>query len=157
MRYPDPKTGLEAKFSTEYALAAGVLDGKYTLWTFTDEAVRRPAVRAMLGKIEVIEDERCYGDDPAERTKSIGTRGYYEVQARTRDGASGTARVDRAPGHPARELTWQDLQEKFVDCAQTAGLAAADAPRLYEDLRNLRQCADVGELVERMRNPQRSI
>jgi 2-methylcitrate dehydratase PrpD len=157
MRYPDPKTGLEAKFSTEYALAVGVLDGKYTLWSFTDEAVRRPAVRAMLGKIEVIEDERCFGDDPAERAKSIGTRGYYEVEARTRSGATATVRVDRAPGHPTRELSWQDLREKFVDCAQTAGLSAADAPRLYEDLRNLRQCADVGALVDRMRNPRRSI
>ena len=39
--YPQPTTGLEGKFSLQYALAAGVLDGQYTLWSFTDEAVNR--------------------------------------------------------------------------------------------------------------------
>jgi hypothetical protein len=102
----------------------------------------------------VIEDDRCFGDDPAERRKSIGTRGYYEVEAVKRDGASATVRVDRAPGHPSRELSWEDLSAKFIDCAQTAGVSA-DATRLYDDLRNLRQCADVADLVDRMRNPER--
>ena len=156
MRYADPKTGLEAKFSIEYALAAGVLDGQYTLWSFTDEAVRRPAVRAVLEKVKVIEDDRCFGDDPAERKKSIGTRGYYEVEAGTRGGATASVRVDRAPGHPLRELSWDDLRAKFIDCAQTAGVSA-DASSLYESLRGLRDCADVAALVDQMRNPQRTI
>jgi 2-methylcitrate dehydratase PrpD len=156
MRYADPKTGLEAKFSIEYALASGVLDGQYTLWSFTDEAVRRPTVRAVLEKVKVIEDERCFSDDPAERKKSIGTRGYYEVEACTRDGATASIRVDKAPGHPLRELSWDDLRAKFIDCAQTAGVRA-DAAQLYESLRQLRDCADVGALVDEMRNPQRKI
>ena len=156
MRYADPKTGLEAKFSIEYALAAGVLDGQSTLWSFTDEAVRRPTVRAVLEKVKVIEDDRCFGDDPAERKKSIGTRGYYEVEAGTRGGATANVRVDKAPGHPLRELSWDDLRAKFIDCARTAGVSA-DAASLYESLRGLRDCADVAALVDRMRNPQRTI
>jgi 2-methylcitrate dehydratase PrpD len=150
MRYPDPATGLEAKFSIEYALAAGVLDGQYTLWSFTDAAVRRPELQALLKRMKVIEDDRCFGDDPAERKKSMGTRGYYEVEAVKRDGASATVRVDKAPGHPSRELSWDEVRAKFIDCTQTAGVGA-DAGRLYEDLRNLRRCADVADLVDRMR------
>jgi 2-methylcitrate dehydratase PrpD len=154
MRYPDPATGLEAKFSNEYALAAGVLDGQYTLWSFTDPAVRRPEIQALLKRVKVIEDDRCFGDDPAERKKSIGTRGYYEVEAVKRDGASATVRVDKAPGHPSRELSWDEVRAKFIDCAQTAGVSA-DAARLYEDLHDLRRCPDVADLVERLRTPER--
>jgi 2-methylcitrate dehydratase PrpD len=34
LTYPRPVTGLEGKFSMEYCIAAGVLDGKYGLATF---------------------------------------------------------------------------------------------------------------------------
>src|SRR5215813_416574 len=44
LTYPRPVTGLEGKFSMEYCLAAGVLDGRYGLGSFTDEAVRRKEI-----------------------------------------------------------------------------------------------------------------
>jgi 2-methylcitrate dehydratase PrpD len=53
--YPQPKTGLEGKFSLQYALAAGVLDGEYTLWSFTDEAVNRVPIRGLLARVCVRE------------------------------------------------------------------------------------------------------
>lgn len=42
---PYPTTGLEGKFGLQYALAAGVLDGQYSFWTLTDEAVNRREIR----------------------------------------------------------------------------------------------------------------
>ncbi len=39
LTYPRPVTGLEGKFSLPYTLAAGALDGKYALDSFTDAAV----------------------------------------------------------------------------------------------------------------------
>ena len=44
LTYPRPLTGLEGKFSLPYAIAAGVLDGKFSIGSFTDEAVRRPQI-----------------------------------------------------------------------------------------------------------------
>ena len=38
--YKRAETGLQGKFCMEYALAAGILDGQFRFWTFTDEAVR---------------------------------------------------------------------------------------------------------------------
>lgn len=154
MRYPDPKTGLEAKFSVPYALAAGVLDGRYSLWTFTDEAVARAAVKPLLAKVTALEDERCMG--ASQPHGSWGSRGFVEVEAATTAGRRASVQVEFAPGHPQRELTWDDLHEKFVDCAEYAGIAKASARTLFERLRDLRTCPDVTPLLDSMRTPVRA-
>lgn len=156
MKYPSPNTGLEAKFSVPYALAVGVLDGRYTLWSFTDEAVRRPAVRALLPRMLAVEDERCLGGDPEQLKRSWGSRGYVEVEARTIAGRSAAVRVDLAPGHPQRELTWDEVREKFADCAGYAGLPAPAAAETYARLRDLDACKDLGPVLEAMRKPTRT-
>ena len=50
-----PQTGLEGKFSLEFVAAAALLDGRIDLSTFTDESVRRPAVRTLMTKIKLDE------------------------------------------------------------------------------------------------------
>ena len=138
--YPQPKTGLEGKFSLQYALAAGVLDGEYTLWSFTDEAVNRPQIRDLLARIDVERRPRCAGNDPLLETRSSGSRGFVEVEAVRTDGRRETVRVDQAPGHPARELTWDDIAAKFMDCAAQARIdpnKAEQASRHLDVLGNL--------------------
>jgi 2-methylcitrate dehydratase PrpD len=46
-----PTTGLEGKFSLEYAAAATVLDEHTGFGSFTDDAVRRPAAQALLRRV----------------------------------------------------------------------------------------------------------
>jgi 2-methylcitrate dehydratase PrpD len=145
--YPDPKTGLEGKFSLQYALAAGVLDGQYTLWSFTDAAVNRPRIRDLLPRIRVSENPRCAGNDPLLETRSSGSRGFVEVEAVLTDGRRDAVRVDQAPGHPGRELTWADIAAKFMDCAAQARIDPRKAERALGILKRLETCADVGEVV----------
>lgn len=57
--YSRPKTGLEGKFSMDYALAAGLLDDGYAIWTFTDEAVTRSDIAAIYRRIDVTENMAC--------------------------------------------------------------------------------------------------
>jgi 2-methylcitrate dehydratase PrpD len=47
-----PETGLEGKFSLEYAAAAALLDHYPVFASFTDEAVRRDAARRLAGLVE---------------------------------------------------------------------------------------------------------
>lgn len=145
--YPGPRTGLEGKFSLQYSLAAGVLDGAYSLWSFSDEAVNRPEIKRLLDIVKAHEDPRCADNDPLLHTRSSGSRGYVEVEARTVDGRCQTVRIDRAPGHPGRELTWQELHGKFIDCARHAALDAAKAESAFERLTRLDRCEDIGEVV----------
>jgi 2-methylcitrate dehydratase PrpD len=147
LTYPQPTTGLEAKFSLQYALAAGVLDGQYTLWSFTDEAVNRAPIRDLLARIWVGEEPRCAGDDPLIETRSSGSRGFVEVEAVLSDGRREAVRVDQAPGHPARELTWDDIAAKFMDCAAQAHVDPGKAKRALSILARLETCADIGEVV----------
>jgi MmgE/PrpD C-terminal domain len=84
--YPHPKTGLEGTLSLQYALAAGVIDGQYTLWSFTDGAVNRPEIRDLLARIWVGEDLCCVGGDPLIETRSSGSSGFVEVEAVLTDG-----------------------------------------------------------------------
>jgi 2-methylcitrate dehydratase PrpD len=145
--YPQPKTGLEGKFSLQYALAAGVLDGQYTLWSFTDEAVSRAPIRDLLARICVREEPRCAGDDPLLETRSSGSRGFVEVEALLSDGRHETVRVDQAPGHPCRELTWANIAAKFTDCAAQARIDAAKAKQALSILERLETCDDIREIV----------
>ncbi len=145
--YPRPKTGLEGKFSLPYVLAAGVLDGAYGLGSFTDAAVSRPEVRALMERIEVREDARCGGFDPLLETRPAGARGFVEVEVATTDGRSETIRVDAAPGHPSRELGWDDIRHKFLDCAELGGVDSTGAGRTFDALSHLEQCPDVDALV----------
>ncbi|RPI42845.1 MAG: hypothetical protein EHM59_16855, partial [Betaproteobacteria bacterium] len=145
--YPNPKTGLEGKFSLQYSLAAGVLDGNYSLWSFTDEAVNRPAIRELLKKIVAREDEACGANDPQLQNKASGARGFVVVEARTSDGRTETVRVDAAPGHPSRELTWEEIEHKFMDCAMHGGLKREQARQAFSTACALERLDDVNELV----------
>ena len=49
-----PSTGLEGKFSLEYAIAAALLDGRPGLGSFTDEAVGRPEAVRLAELVETV-------------------------------------------------------------------------------------------------------
>jgi len=153
MVYPRPATGLEGKFSMHYALAAGALDGKYALATFTDAAVNRPQVRALLEKIDLREDERCGGGDALLHTRAAGTRGFVEVEVHTTDGKREALRIDTVPGHPTKELSWDAIEAKFMDCASHGDIAAGRAAQAFAGLRKLDQCGEVGDIVELLTLP----
>jgi len=144
--YPAPRTGLEGKFSMQYALAAGVLDGRYSLWTFTDEAVARPQIREILARIHVEEDVRCADNDPLLETRSPGSRGFVEVTVSLKNGISDTVRVDHPTGHPLRELGWDDLEGKFDDCAAVC-IPGENARAAFKMIRRLEGVADMNELL----------
>ncbi len=48
-----PTTGLEGKFSLEYAIAAFLLDGHINFHTFSDEAVQRPEAQPLIERVEI--------------------------------------------------------------------------------------------------------
>lgn len=149
--YPKPTTGLEGKFSMQYAVAAGVLDGRYSMWTFTDEAVNRPEIKALIEhKVVAREDEACGKGDPNLMTKASGSRGFVEVEARTVDGRSDTVRVSFAPGHPRRELGWDEIEQKFMDCAHHGGMDKGRAARAFAAVSALASAHDVSAIVRTM-------
>ncbi len=148
LTYPRPATGLEGKFSLDYPLAAAALDGKCVLATFTDEAARRPAIAALYKRIDAREDPSCRGDDPLFETRSSGSKGFVEVEVRLTDGRSDRIRMDKPPGSPQRELSWDDLREKFMDCGRDSGhVAEKPAARAFEAIQKLESSKDIAEVT----------
>lgn len=148
--YPAPRTGLEAKFSMNYALAAGVLDDGYAIWTFTDGAAQREGIAALYPRISVSEDMGCVEGQSDWQSRSYGSRGVVRVEARTSDGRTAAREIAIAPGHPKRALGWDDLASKFQDCARAANLPGARSEAVFEQLQRLRVARDVAALCEGM-------
>ncbi|MGQ3281000.1 MAG: hypothetical protein ACT6WE_31335, partial [Shinella sp.] len=147
LRFNRPKTGLEGKFSMPYGLAVAMLDRHLTIASFEDAAVMRPEILSLYEKIEVIEDEVCGAEDPDYNKKSAGTRGFVIVEALLTDGRTIRQRVDTAPGHPKRPLSWADLNVKFLDCARSCGVDESVAQSAFDALKNLEKATDVAALL----------
>lgn len=136
--YKSPKTGLEAKFSIEYALAAVLLDGDLGIASFEEAAVQRPEAQALLPIVEryAIEHERFFN----------GLTGYTDLIVETRT-TRHEIRIDRTPGSPDWRFTEQEQTAKFLDCVRPA-LTEAGAQNLLRDLRGLAARATLAGLFD---------
>lgn len=125
-----PLTGLQGKFSMEYAMAACLLDHSLGLTAFTDEAVNRPEAQALLERVEL----------EVSVTPPVGPPewqwGYAVVRVETTDGQRHVIRVDRPRGHASRPIEEADLRAKFDDCLAHGGFERDES--LYPALRKLR-------------------
>jgi 2-methylcitrate dehydratase PrpD len=103
-----PATGLEGKFSLQYAIAATLLDGRPGIASFTDEAVARPAAQALVARVEV---EATPGGDGL-------LAGDVAIEVALADGSALSTTLDLPPGSPARPPSDAEMAEKVADCAR---------------------------------------
>jgi len=133
LHHADPDTGLEAKFSMEYPVAAALATGRVDLATFDDENVGDAAVQAVRERVTFeVDPDLPY--NPFETT----------VAVETADGERHERLREKPPGMPEDPLSDAELREKFELCAARAP-SPVDADRVYEALDSLRQrdAADV--------------
>jgi 2-methylcitrate dehydratase PrpD len=149
--YHAPTTGLEAKFSYEYVLAATVLDGSVGIESFTDAAVTRPEVVRLMERVVLIEDPACADGSGTERSRRMGSGGFMRVEIGLRSGEVYAADVARALGSPERPLSWDEVEAKFADCAAAAGVDPDEIGRAARTLRQLPAAADVTGAVRALR------
>jgi 2-methylcitrate dehydratase PrpD len=120
-----PDTGLQGKFSLEYALAAAVLDEHPGFAAFTDDAVRRDAARELVERVDVTTEDG--GDWLLAGDATVGVR--------LRDGSTRTTTLKLPPGSPGRPPTDTELAAKLTDCVGdlapvVSALTWTDAPDL---------------------------
>ena len=99
-----PQTGLEGKFSMQYAVTAALHDGAVVLKTFEDAAVQRAAIQAFLPKVNVTE-----GAPP------LYPR-WAELTVHLKDGTVLKRRVEKLRGSKEHPLTDAELIIKGADC-----------------------------------------
>jgi 2-methylcitrate dehydratase PrpD len=101
-----PATGLQGKFSLEYAMAAALLDRHPGFASFTDDAVQREAARRLVG---LVETELEQGGDWL-------LDGELQVTIQAGNGVVHHAALRHPPGSPARPPSAAQLSAKISDC-----------------------------------------
>jgi len=140
LRNHTPQTGLAAKFSIEFAMAAAVIAGRVGLGELTDTFVRRADVQALMRRVGV-ETNKNYDPD------SPGASVYDQVRVQLAGGAVLESEpVRHARGHARRPLTDAELFEKFRGCLDAGG-AKVEAGPLFERLQRLHAIASARELI----------
>lgn len=100
--YPDPHTGLQGKFSAPYCAASAWIDGRVNLATFTDQAVQRADVRALMPRVHVVERQGL--------AEPLDT-----APVRVSISHAGSVLVDWAPGSLQDPPTDAELAAKWRD------------------------------------------
>ncbi|HKD58767.1 MAG TPA: MmgE/PrpD family protein [Hyphomicrobiaceae bacterium] len=140
LRNSRPQTGLEAKFSMQFAMASSIVANRVGLRELTDEFVRRPDIQALMPKVVVAPDDRI---DP----KRTGNAPYDQVVIETADGRRlESARVTDERGSPQLPLSREELWTKFKECF-AVGNPKLDAEATFEALMSVERGQGVGALA----------
>lgn len=139
LRNHAPVTGLEAKFSLEFAVASALVHGRVGLGELTDNVVNEPPIRTLMQRVDIsTDDSRC----TVEPIFAMNDRVELELDdGRVLD--SGDIRFAR--GNAKRVLSEQDMRVKFMDCTQRQ--ASLDREALWSRLTHLEQVSSARELA----------
>jgi 2-methylcitrate dehydratase PrpD len=107
--YHAPHTGLEGKYSLQYDLAAIALDGRAGMYQYTDAMVQRPQAQALMKRVVIHPQPGDLGKVKFES----------RVRLTLRSGETLEETVSRAHGSPGDPLSWQEITDKFYECAQS--------------------------------------
>lgn len=139
----DPKTRETADHSLPYIIAVALTDGELTLDSFSPERIADPALRPLMNRISVHQDEELTarqraGEWPAEVT--IGLR----------DGRVRHESLSHLQGRIDDSLSDEDLSQKF-DAMVNRVLPSEEATTLHERLWRLDELDDLSGITELLR------
>lgn len=148
LAYPEPQTAMEARFSMQYCVALALTQDILSLADFTPEAVMRPHLRALFGRISM--------DVMPLETELAQARPAHRARIRLRDGRELTAELAHARGTLADPMDDAARRAKIRDCFDFAGLPLDDRGlRILEQVDELPDLSPLGALIARC--PPRSI
>jgi 2-methylcitrate dehydratase PrpD len=136
LRNARPQTGLEAKFSMQFAMASAIVAKRAGLDELTDAFVQRPEVQALLPKVKVAPDDRP-------DAKRSGAAPWDQVVIETVDGRRlESARVTDERGSPELPLSREELWAKFERCL-AVGNPKLQARSVFDGLMAIERQSDV--------------
>jgi 2-methylcitrate dehydratase PrpD len=136
LRYVAPEDGFRGKFSLDYTVASVALDRKLDIASFSDEAARRPDLRAMLDLVDLDEHPEW----------EMAARHHNPVEVVFRDGRRARASVSSHRGAGANRLTSNEVRDKFVTCSSGV-LGPAQAAAAADALAHIAEVDDVRDLA----------
>jgi 2-methylcitrate dehydratase PrpD len=124
-------------------MAILLIEGRAGLAEFTDDVVLRPDVQAMIEKVDFVVDE------DAERA------GYHKmttiIDIETNDGKTVSGRADFGKGSPADPMSYEEVADKFRECAEFAGFPQDKAESVVAMVRDLETLPSIDRLMAVLR------
>ncbi len=130
---PTPRTGLEAKLSTQYCAAAALIRGRVGVQEFTDASAQDPAIVALRSLVTLQPDD------------SVAKEAAH-VSLTLADGRAFEKTVAHATGSLERPMTDEQLEAKFRSLA-SARFAASAVESLIAQCWALERAPDAAAVV----------
>ena len=129
---PEPRVGLEGKFSVQHCVAVGLADGAAYPEQFSDAKVQDPTLAGLRRKLRLVKNESL-GEDEA-------------VVRLTLKGGQMEKHVRHATGAPENPLSDAQLSEKFLTLTAPV-LTGLGAEALLARLWRLEELSDLSTLL----------
>ncbi len=142
-----PKSGLQGKFSTWYTVASLIVDGgKLDLSSFTDEAAKRPAVQALLHKVNIIQDPETVGRPH----RALGGSHWWDVTVTLKNGERLVCPRVEANGGRGDSYGWKDKEAVFDKFKMLAGsvLKSSQVDAALNAIMSMETASDVRSVVD---------
>lgn len=137
-----PQTNVQAQFSNPWVVATTLLNDRISLEDFEPEALKHSEVLALTHKTHT-------ALDPSLVTQGGGV-GPTRVDVELANGQRLSQTVYAAKGEPNQPLTSAEFEQKFRDCAQSAGLKPSQIAALMSTIQNLESLSDASTLTSQM-------
>jgi 2-methylcitrate dehydratase PrpD len=134
-----PTTELQAKFSMEFCMAILLLKRRAGLPEFTDEIVNQPEVQAMIRKVD-------FGVHPVAEAAGYDKMTTI-IEIKLKDGRTISGQADFGKGSPANPMSYDEVADKFRECAAFSRWPSDKAERIVELVRGLEDLPRVSELI----------
>ncbi len=139
LRNSRPQTGLEAKFSMQFAMAAALCARNVGLRELTDDFVRRPEVQAIFPRVSL------EGTTATKAGSNFAPADAVEITT-TSGETLRSGPVEYAKGSHERPLSRDELWAKFADCLGTQ-FPDAKKSRAFESLMMFDRLNGAGDLA----------
>ena len=139
LRNHAPTDELAAKFSMEFCIATMLHEKKCSLNEFSQELVNRADIRKTMALINYkpFDDSEATG-------YSLNTT-FIEIDLM--NGKTIERRADWGKGSKANPMSMEEVEVKFLECAQFAQWPVAKSKRAIEAVRRLEMVRDVKEVT----------
>jgi 2-methylcitrate dehydratase PrpD len=142
-----PTTGLQGKFSMEYAMSILLIERKATLSSFIDALVQRPDVQDMIRRV------RYYVDPEFNKLELQGASlqailvEQSILKVYLKDGKVISGLTQPAKGSPENPMTYEEVADKFRGNAEFARWPRQKAALVIELVKSLEALSDMSRLT----------
>jgi 2-methylcitrate dehydratase PrpD len=142
-----PTTGLEAKFSMEFAMSILLLEGRAGLSQFTDAVVQRPDVQDMIRRVTFyVDPEFDKRGSHGENLQAVLVEGSF-IKILMKDGRILSGRSQPAKGSPENPMTYDEVADKFRGNAEFTEWPAPKAESVVKLVKSLESSSDVSQIA----------